>query len=446
MIKTCCHFLIRRHPAGLDFLRKGYEMSKIATIEMFHVRIPLDKPFYPSWIPGYPATDNRFDLIRITTESGVRGHAAGPAIASERAGLGYLIAPYLIGHDATDTDLMLQRLREISYLGIRPGWIEPAFWDIIGKIEKKPVFELFGGRKEPVALYASTGEIKPAKERVKEAQQRFDEGFRTIKIRVHDFDVEADIRQVRAVVDAVGDKMAVGVDANQGWRVTIINDAPLWDLERAKYFADACREMGVAWIEEPLPMDDFDALAALTAYSRVPIAGGEIHTNGKNELKYMIERKCYDIFQPDAVMTGGIKHALEVAAHCREHGLVFTPHTWTNGIGFAVNLQVLLASGFNGAKPLEYPLNPPSWTVEKRDGILEKPFVHDNGFIEPDYRPGLGFDIDRRKLEKYGNRFFHMNKKSLMLYTIRDKGVKTALKLNANKKKYGVDRKKKQGS
>jgi len=43
-------------------------MSKIATIEMYHVRIPLDKPFYPSWIPGYPATDNRFDLIRITTE------------------------------------------------------------------------------------------------------------------------------------------------------------------------------------------------------------------------------------------------------------------------------------------------------------------------------------------------------------------------------------------
>ena len=102
-------------------------MSKISRIELYHVRIPLDKPFYPSWIPGYPATDNRFDLIKISTEDGVEGYSAGPAIASERSGLGNIIASYLIGLDATDIELMLQRLREFSYLGIRANWIEPAF-------------------------------------------------------------------------------------------------------------------------------------------------------------------------------------------------------------------------------------------------------------------------------------------------------------------------------
>jgi len=160
-------------------------MSKISCIELYHVRIPLDKPFYPSWIPGYPATDNRFDLIKIITRDGIEGYSAGPAISSERSGLGHLIAPYLLDHDATDIDLMLQRLREISYLGVRANWIEPAFWDIKGKLEDKPVYSLLGGRREAIELYASTGEVKDSDSRIFEAEKRYKEGFKAIKIRGH---------------------------------------------------------------------------------------------------------------------------------------------------------------------------------------------------------------------------------------------------------------------
>jgi hypothetical protein len=38
---------------------------KINRIELFHVAIPLPKPFYPAWIPGYPQTENRFTLLRL---------------------------------------------------------------------------------------------------------------------------------------------------------------------------------------------------------------------------------------------------------------------------------------------------------------------------------------------------------------------------------------------
>ena len=413
-------------------------MSKIACIELYHVRVPLDKPFYPSWIPGYPQTENRFDLIRIVTDSGVEGFSAGPAIANERKGLGSLIAPYLIDVDALDLDLIQQRLREVGYLGVRAHWIEPAFWDIKGKIENKPVYSLLGGKAEKVPLYASTGQVRLPEERVEEVQARYDEGFRSVKLRVHDFDVQKDIKQVEAVCKSMGDKMKIGVDANQAWRVTIVNDAPLWDLERAKYFADACADLGVAWIEEPLPMDDYEAQAALTEYSRVPISGAELHTSGLPEIKMMIERKCYDIYQPDAIMTGGIHQTMEVVKLCKKHGVVYTPHTWTNGIGFAVNLQLMLASGFADQKPLEYPLSPPSWTVEKRDALLQEPFHHDNGTLAPPTLPGLGFQINRRELKKYGKRFFKMGRLGLKFYAVRDKGLKTALEIDRNRKAYGV--------
>jgi D-galactarolactone cycloisomerase len=405
-------------------------MNTIARIELFHVAIPLAAWFYPSWIPGFPQTENRFTLIRVTTHDGVEGYSAGPAMGKERAGLGELLGPYLIGEDATDIGLVQQRLREISYLGWRNAWVEPAFWDIQGKLAGKPVCELLGGKPCAVKLYASTGELKDPRERIEEAEARYEEGFRAIKLRVHDQDEAVDNRHVIETAKAVGHKMKIGVDANQAWRVTIIADSPLWNLERAKRFADVCADAGLAWIEEPLPMDAYEDLSALTAYSRVPVAGGELHTSGLPELKMMIERRCYDIFQPDATFTGGIAQTFEVAKLCRKHGLGYTPHTWTNGIGFAVNLQLMAASGFAEERELEYPLSPPGWTVEARDAILEAPFHHDRGTLQTPEKPGLGFTIDRKALRRHGKRFFVMDRKRLVWFSLRTRGLKVSKEID----------------
>ncbi|MHC4829964.1 MAG: mandelate racemase/muconate lactonizing enzyme family protein, partial [Planctomycetota bacterium] len=100
-------------------------MPTIARIELFHVRVPLPATFRPSWIPGFPQNENRFDLVRVVDSDGVEGWSAGPAMARERAGLGDVLGPYLIGEDADDIDLIQQRLRELGYLGARNWWVEP---------------------------------------------------------------------------------------------------------------------------------------------------------------------------------------------------------------------------------------------------------------------------------------------------------------------------------
>lgn len=429
-------------PAGntIHINVKGKAMETIARIELFHVAIPLPAPFYPSWIPGFPQTENRFTLIKIITSSGVEGYSAGPAMGRERAGLGELLGPYLLGEDATDVDLIQQRLREVAYLGWRNWWVEPAIWDIKGKLAGKPVCEFLGAGPMPVKVYASTGEVKSAEERIEEAQARYDEGFRTIKLRVHSFDEAEDIAQVQKTAAAMGGKMKIAVDANQAWRVTVVGGAPLWDLARAKRFADACADAGVAWIEEPLPMDAYEDLAELTAYSKVPISGGELHTSALAELKMMIERRCYDVFQPDAIFTGGIAQTMEVIRLCREHGLKYSPHTWTNGIGFAVNLQLMAASGFAGEKELEFPINPPGWVVPARDGIMTAHFTHNNGVLDMPTLPGLGFEIDRQALKKYGKRFFVMDKKRLIWFSLRTRGLKASREIDKAKKQARIMR------
>ena len=44
-------------------------VDKVTRLELWHVAAPLPKPFHPSWIPGYPQTENRFTLLRVTTSA-----------------------------------------------------------------------------------------------------------------------------------------------------------------------------------------------------------------------------------------------------------------------------------------------------------------------------------------------------------------------------------------
>jgi D-galactarolactone cycloisomerase len=387
----------------------GQAGNRVVRVELYHFAAPLPQRFSPSWIPGFRQRENRATLVRVVTADGVEGWSAGQAMATEREGLGGVLGPYLLGQDAVDIDAIQQRLRELAYTGWRNWWIEPAFWDIAGKVAGEPVCRLLGGEPRRVSLYASTGEVRAPQDAVETAQARQHDGFAGIKIRVHE-DEERDLAQLTAVAEELADEMKVGVDANQGWRVAMFADAPTWDLDRAKRFADACADLGVSWLEEPLPMDDYDALAELTASTEVDITGGELHTSGEPELRMMIERRCYDKLQPDAMFTGGIAQTARVIQHVREAGLRYTPHTWTNGVGFAANLHLMAASGFADSELLEYPIDLPGFTPEARDAMLTEPFLHEHGTIEVPAGPGLGIDIDPGALQAHARLFFEMER------------------------------------
>ena len=401
---------------------------KVDRIELYHVAIPLPKPFYPAWIPGYPQTVNRFTLLRLTTDDGVQGLAAGVAFEEEREGLGGLLGPYLIGLDPTDISTARQRIREASYLGWRNYWIEAAFWDIRGKVEGKPVWALLGGQEAGRAeVYASTGEVHPPEQRAEEVLRLREMGFRAVKLRVHSFDPAEDVAQVETVRRAVGSSLHLGVDANQGWRVALIDDAPLWTLERATEFSRACADLDVRWIEEPLDMYAYDEQAELRRRSAVPVAGAELN-GGWQELKVMLEKGSYDIYQPDATMGGGIGDAKQVLDVCLDRGLGYTPHTWTNGLGFLINLHLHAAGPRD--QPIEYPLEPPGWIPEARDGLLAEPIrvAHDGTIAVPD-APGLGIELDEDKLSHYGEKYFEITSRGIAIKTIREKGLFTALRL-----------------
>src|SRR5215475_10119852 len=109
-------------------------------------------------------------------------------------------------------------------------------------------------------------------------------------------------------------------------------------------------------MEEPLHRGDCKGMRALRETVDVRIAGGEM-TRQLHELRELISQGCVDVLQPDAALVGGITGLRRIALMAQERNLVFTPHTWTNGVGVVANAH--LAAGLADAPFFEFPYDPP---------------------------------------------------------------------------------------
>src|SRR5262249_29173767 len=120
-------------------------------------------------------------------------------------------------------------------------------------------------------------------------------------------------------------------------------------------------------------------------------------TRELHELRTLIERRCLDVLQPDAALVGGITGLRWLAKMASEQGLIFSPHTWTNGMGLIANAH--LAAGATTTPFLEFPYDPPERDLQRRDFMLTEPLrVDAEGWIRLSDRPGMGVELDEEKL------------------------------------------------
>ena len=230
---------------------------------------------------------------------------------------------------------------------------------------------------------------------VEQAHRVVERGFPALKLRCGRDDWREDVAVVAAVRAELGERLELMVDCNQGWRMP-------WDIRQpggyreAVSVAAALNELGVYWMEEPVHRADFDSMAALRRKSLTMIAGGEM-AREEHELEMLIKQRCVDVLQPDAVLTGGITGLQRLVAAAEQAGIVFSPHTWGNGVGLVANAH--LAAGCAETPYLEYPFDPPQWTEERRDYLLVEPITVDaDGWLVLPTGPGLGVELDEDQL------------------------------------------------
>lgn len=362
---------------------------KITDIAITQHRLQFDPPFHASW----DTTPRRwFDatIVRVSTDEGLTGIGSGDLM------LGFAGHEHLfVGQDP----LALERhYRVLSHIGFHYGrcWpLDLALWDLAGKITGQPCWKLLGGLSGRVRAYASSGTLRDPGAMAEAAEAYLAQGFPALKIRFQRGDWRDDIRALEAVRGRVGGRLTLLVDCNQGWRMPK-DTYPPWTLKDAVAVARELERLDVYWMEEPLHRGDRAGMRRLREIVDVRIAGGEM-TRELYEFRDLIAEGCLDVLQPDAALVGGITGLRRVALMAQEHNLIFTPHTWTNGMGVVANAH--LTAGLTDAPFMEYPFDPPEWDLDRRDYMMAEPLgVDGEGWIRLSDAPGMGYAPDETRL------------------------------------------------
>ncbi|RTR02956.1 mandelate racemase/muconate lactonizing enzyme family protein [Halomonas nitroreducens] len=366
--------------------------SRIARIEISHHQFELDPPFPAAW-DSQPRRQFPATLVRVIDSEGREGIGSGDVM------YGFDDFRHLfIGEDPLDLERHAGVIDNIGFHAGRCWPLEVALWDLAGKILESPVWRLMGGVSNRLRAYASSGTHRPLEEVVALAEQVRDAGIPALKLRFGRAHLEEDLAVLGAVRQAVGSRLELMVDCNQGWRMPWDVKTP-WQYAHALEVARELEHQDVYWMEEPLYRGDYAGMARLAEETKLRIAGGEM-TREPYEFREMLRQGCLDVYQPDAVCSVGMLGLARLAREIVAAGKAFTPHTWGNGIGVVANLHLTAgAVGPAGAPYLEYPFDPPEWTPEKRDFPLAAPLLADSdGWLTLSEAPGLGLTLDEDRL------------------------------------------------
>jgi len=329
----------------------------------------------------------KFVVARVTLSDGTVGEGYLLAFHFNPAAIRGALADVralAVGWDVNDTRGFDARCdKEFEYFGAvgllrwARGVVNIAMWDARGKQLGQPVWRLIGdgAKASRVPVYGSGGWISYSDdELVAEATGYVKRGFTAVKLKVGAKEgIARDLERIAKVRAAVGPKVRIMIDANQGL-----------DLSRATALAEKARTHGIDWFEEPLVHTDFDGYAALKEKAGIQLAMGEREFD-LVPLRELARRKAIDLWQPDILRLGGVEGWLDSAALARANGLPVLPHYYKE---YDAPLCCTI--------PDAYGVESFDWV----DGIIDRPLRIEGGYAYPSSEPGWGFKFKEAALRE----------------------------------------------
>ena len=211
---------------------------------------------------------------------------------------------------------MLEHTAFYGRKGIVPmaiSGVDLAIWDAYAKQRSFSVYELLTDEPAPATLPMYQTVFDDA-----EALAAVEQGKEAVKLHVERFGDRPDPFLIRKLVRATREKL--------GPAKSIMLDAfGRWDVETTLRVADVIYELGVDWIEEPVPPDALSDYTTLNQRSPIPIAGGE-HEYLSEGFKDLADRDAVSVFQPDINWCGGLTTLVEIYRIAEEAGIRVVPH------------------------------------------------------------------------------------------------------------------------
>lgn len=326
-------------------------------------------------------------IVVISTDEGMQGigEASAYGVPTRIQEWVAWLAPTMAGRDPTELSVVPHANSRSRAYDAAVAGIDSALWDLRGKLAGKRVSELLADQPlERVRLYASSGcrydwRRKP-EQLIEETVGYIEAGYTACKVRIgtewswDGVTVDRFLGLMRELTQAVAGRMELMVDGNQ--RLS---------EDDALTIAKELGRLGFVWFEEPIPQADIDGYARLNAAVEMPITGGEQFTTLEQFQPYL-ERKAYDIVQPDAGMCG-ITETIKIAEMAHRYGVDCCPHSWHNGLMAMANGHIVAALPNPRVLELCMIQGPLQWGI-----LAQKPEIQAGWLILPD-RPGLGVEL-----------------------------------------------------
>jgi L-alanine-DL-glutamate epimerase-like enolase superfamily enzyme len=335
-------------------------------------------------------------IVRVVTDTGLAGHGEAASNASVVRAIveapradhfRHGLASILIGADPLDPEARWKDMYDgTRWYGRRGAVIhamsavDTALWDIVGQANGQPCHALWGTRRDRIRAYASLYFPDTAMLAAERAEDLAARGFTAIKFAWGRFgrDREWDLAALGAIRGAVGDKVALMVDAGRVWQ----------QREAQKRVPELFERFGLTFLEEPLHEDDTDGYEALCASldGRGRIAAGETEEIERSFVA-LLDRGV-TVLQPDIGRAGGpsICRRLSSLAHARG--------SWCIAHSFGTGVQISASTHWMASAPeapmTEYPITE---SPLRNDLVCGMPQLID-GFVTAPTRPGLGITLD----------------------------------------------------
>mgnify|MGYP001434869881 FL=1 len=338
-------------------------------------------------------------ICEIETEDGTIGignAALAPQVAKKI--IDTYLKPLVIGEDPFDYAYIWEKMYRRTHAWGRRGIgmvaisaIDIAIWDIMGKITKKPVFKLLGGRtKEKIPVYASKLYSQPIKELQKEAESYVKQGFKMFKMRFGwgpkdgSDGMKKNIKLAEAVREVIGEDTDLMMECYMGW-----------NLDYAKRIIPKLIKFNPMWLEEPVIADDIQSYSELNNMNMIPISGGE-HEFNLFGFKQLLDLKAVSYIQYDNNRVGGFTIAQKINSLAEAHQVPVIPHA-----GQMHNYHLTM-SNFNCPISEYFPVHDVEIGNELFYYIFDGDPSPKDGFIDlDDNKPGLGLTIT----DKYKSNF-----------------------------------------
>ena len=358
-------------------------------------------------------------LVIIKTDEGIEGYGecdTSPWVAKafiESPGthtMDQCVKDILIGSDPLKIDDLWSKIYVGTAMTGRRGAgvnaisaVDMALWDIKGKYENKPVFELMGGKKQDEVIpYASLQPIGHSFQEYKDslvewATKAKDLGFRAVKSEVtlngpyahsglNEHDDKA-TEVVAAVRKALGPDIKLMIDVQYRWL----------NADEALPIVKDWEEFDIYFLETPIWTDDIKGYARMHDEAPMKIAAGE-WLSTRYEFEDLIINGKIDVAQPDVGRCGGLTEAMKIAKFSQEHKRIIVPHCWKTSVSISATAHF----AFNTPNCAFIEYLPPQLCVEiLRKELATEGFEYIDGRILPPTKPGLGIELNRNAIKKY---------------------------------------------